>query len=82
MDQIPRQAGAQVHAIRGRGLRKHLRQVKNSLASRYYQLLSGNAVTGAFLCERAGSIESNECWRRDSGRRQSRHHLFVLGPTG
>ena len=65
----------------GPGLqRKQLGSVRKSLASRYYQLLSGHAAIGPFLCERMVGmqrLESRECWWCNCGRRQSRHHLLV-----
>ena len=65
----------------GSGLRRQaLRRVRKSLASRYYELLSDHAAIGSFLHERlTGPLrrESSECQWCDSGRRESRHHLFV-----
>lgn len=65
----------------GTGLRrKALRKEKKSVASRYYQLLSGHAATASFLNERMMGhlcLESNECRWCGSRARESRHHLFV-----
>ena len=65
----------------GTGLRrKALRRVRKSLASRYYQLLTGHAVTGSFLHERMTGplqVETSECRWCGSGKRESRHHLFT-----
>ena len=61
----------------GGRLRKHLRRERKEVATRYFQLLSGHAAIGSFLAERAGSVPSSECWRCGSGKRQSRHHLFI-----
>ena len=50
----------------GSGLqRRQLRRARKSLASRYYQLLSGHAAIGSFLHERMSGAqrwESSECW--------------------
>ena len=61
--------------------RRALRGARKSLAGRYnYQLLSGHAPIGSFLHERMtgllcrGSSQRRWC---DSGRRESRHHLFT-----
>ena len=57
-----------------------LRRVGKSLASRYYQLLSGHAAIGSFLHERVTgplSRESSKCRWCSCGRRESRHHLLV-----
>ena len=43
-------------------LRQELRHERNALAGRYYQLLSGHAATGAFLCNRLNKIPSDRCW--------------------
>ena len=51
-----------------------------SLASRYYQLLSGHAAIGSFLHERMMGplhLESDRYRWRNSAARESRHHLFV-----
>ena len=65
----------------GPGLsRKALRKVRKPLAGRYYQLLSGQATIGSFLHERmTGPLrrESSEYRWCGSGKRESRHHLFV-----
>ena len=65
----------------GPGLRRRaLRWVRKSLASRYYQLLSGHAAIGSFLHNRmTGPLrsESDECQWCNSGRKESRHHLLV-----
>ena len=52
--------------------------MRKSLASRYYQLLTGHAVTGSFLHERMTGLlqaETSECRWCGSGKRESRHHL-------
>ena len=65
----------------GPGLRKKaLRRVRKSLASRYYQLLSGHAAIGSFPHEKvAGPLrrESSERRRCSCGKRESRYHLFA-----
>ena len=37
---------------KGQKIRKELRQERKALAGRFYQLLSGHAVTGGYLCRR------------------------------
>ena len=47
----------------GRGLRrKLLRRVPKSIASRYYQLLSGHAAIGPYLKGRIHRTDDNRCW--------------------
>ena len=58
-------------------MRKNLRRERKEAAARYFQLLSGHAAIGSFLAERTGSVPSSECWWCGSGKRQSRHHLFI-----
>ena len=64
----------------GSGLRRRaLRKVRKSLASRYYQSLSGHAAIGSFLHERMSGPwrpESSACWC-NCRKRQSRHYLFT-----
>ena len=58
------------------GVRKALMGEKKSLASRYYQLLTGHAITAPYMKEKLKKIESDQCWWCDSGKRQTRHHLL------
>ena len=52
------------------------RNERKALASRYHQLLSGHAATGAYLCNRIGAIPSDKCrCRRDE--KQARYRLFA-----
>src|SRR3977135_3008514 len=60
----------------GRGMRAALRGERKALASRYYQLLTGHAITAPYMCEKLKKIESSQSWWCDSGARQTRHHLF------
>ena len=62
---------------RRRGYRQELRHERKALAGRCYQLLSGNAATGAFLCHRLKKIPSDRCWRCGRDERQTRHRVFV-----
>ena len=63
---------------RGRGLRrKDLHRVRKSTAGRYYQLLSGRAAIGSYLCDKIHRIQSSECWWCESGERQTVHHLVA-----
>ena len=59
--------------------RKALRRVRKSLASRYYQLLSGHSAIGSFLHEMTGPLgrEPGECRHYSYGEKESLHHLFV-----
>ena len=52
-----------------------LQRVRKSLASRFFQLASGHAMTAPFLRDKFGWMESDQCWWCGSGR-QSREHLF------
>ena len=69
------------HPPSGSGLRRRLlRQVRKSTAQRYYQLLSGHAAIGSFLHDRMTgpqTLEPDECWWCNCGKRQTRHHLFT-----
>ena len=53
---------------------RELQRTRKSLASRFFQLSSGHAMTAPFL-EKFGWVESDQCWWCDGGR-QSREHLF------
>ena len=52
-----------------------LQRARKSLASRFFQLSSGHAMTAPFLRDKFGWVESDQCWWCDGGR-QSREHLF------
>ena len=56
-------------------IRTLLRTTRKGVAARYFQLLSGHAMTAPFLKDRWGWIDSDACWWCN-GRRQSRDHLF------
>ena len=62
---------------KGPKLRKELRHERKALAGRYYQLLSGHAATGDYLCNKVHKLTSDKCWWCDRDVRQTRHHLFV-----
>ena len=62
---------------KGPKLRKELRNERKALAGRYYQLLSGHAATGDYLCNKVHKLTSDKCWWCDRDVRQTRHHLFV-----
>ena len=58
----------------GRGLRRKLfRGAPKSIASWYYQLLSGHAAIGPCLRDKA---VDDKCWC-GGGKQQTRHHLFT-----
>jgi hypothetical protein len=59
------------------GMRKALKKERKSLASRYYQLLTGHAITASYLSEKIKKTDSDRCWWCDSYKKQTRHHLFV-----
>ena len=60
-----------------RGLRRKLLwRVPKSIASRYYQLLSGHAAIGPYLKDKIHKID-DRCWRCGGGKQQTRHHLFT-----
>ena len=52
-----------------------LRQASKELASLFFQLSSGHAMTAPFLKEKFGWVESDGCWWCGGGR-QTREHLF------
>ena len=58
-------------------LREELRHERKALAGRYYQLLSGHAATGDYLCRKVRKLPSDRCWWCGQDERQTRHHLFV-----
>lgn len=58
------------------GIRKNLRNERKGIASRYYQLLTGHAVVAPYLKEKLKKRDLDTCWWCDSGRRQTRDHLF------
>ena len=62
----------------GRGLRRRLlRGVPKSIASRYYQLLSGHAAIGPYLKDRIHKATDDRCWWCGGGKQQTCHHLFT-----
>jgi hypothetical protein len=56
-------------------LNKHIKDARKSVASRYLQLKSGHAITGAHLM-RIGKVEDARCWWC-SGSRQTVAHLLI-----
>jgi ribonuclease HI len=58
------------------GFRVKLRNEKKEVASRYYQFLTGHALTAPYLKEKLKKQDSDECWWCESGKRQTREHLF------
>ena len=52
-----------------------LGRTRKSLASRFFQLMSGHAMIAPFLRDKFRWVESDQCWWCSSGR-QSREHLF------
>ena len=62
---------------KGPKLRKELRHERKALAGRYFQLLSGHAATGDYLCSKVHKLPSEKFWWCGQDVRQTRHHLFV-----
>ena len=63
---------------KGKGLRrKLLRQTPKSIASRYYQLLSGHTAIGQYLKDRIHKIVDDKCGWCGGRKRQTRRHLFL-----
>jgi hypothetical protein len=60
--------------------REKLRNEKKEVASRYYQFLTGHALTAPYLKEKLKTRDSDECWWCESGKRQTREHLFKECP--
>ena len=77
MDSGPRQEQTPLHPPKGPKLGKELRYERKALAGRYYQLLSGHAATGDYLCNKIHKLASERCWWCGQDERQTRHHLFV-----
>jgi hypothetical protein len=46
----------------------------------YYQLMTGHAVLALYLKNKLKKRDSEECWRCQSGKKQSREHLFKECP--
>ena len=57
-----------------------LGKAPKALASRFFRLASGHAMTAPFLKEKFGWIDSDVCWWC-TGRRQTREHLFKECPA-
>jgi hypothetical protein len=57
-------------------LRKNLKHEKRATAARFYQLLSGHAITAPYLKEKLKKGDTDVCWWCESGKRQTREHLF------
>jgi len=58
------------------GLRGHLQRERKAVAARFYQLLTGHALVAPFMNDKLKKIDSDQCWWCESGRRQTREHLF------
>jgi hypothetical protein len=58
------------------GLRKNQRHEKKKVASRFYQLLSGHDITAPYLKEKLRKSETDTCWWCESGKKQTRDHVF------
>ena len=76
---ISRRKGAGPYRVPAAGeiprIPRALQRARKSLASRFFQLASGHAMTAPFLRDKFGWVESDQCWWCDGGR-QSREHLF------
>ena len=60
-----------------KGMRKPLKNMQKRLAARYYQLLTGHAITATYLHDKLKTTDSDQCWWCESGKRMTRHHLFT-----
>ena len=47
---------------KGPKLRKELRHKRKALAGHHYQLLSGHATAGDYLCNKIHKLSSDRCW--------------------
>ena len=47
---------------KGQKLRKEHRHERKALVGRYYQLLSGHAATGDYLCNKTHKLQADRCW--------------------
>ena len=62
----------------GEGLEaKLLRREPKSVASRYYQLLSGHTAIGPYLKDKIHKTDDGRCQWCRRGKKQTRHHLFM-----
>ena len=52
------------------------KQGSAAIAARYYQLLTGHALIAPFLKEKLKKTDSDQCWWCETGKRQTRDHLF------
>ena len=57
--------------------RKLLRRAPKSVASRYYQLLSGHTAIGPYLKDKVHKADDGRCQWCRGGKKQTRHHLFM-----
>ena len=70
--------GRNYRTSRGKGVkRKQLRRARKSVASRYYQLMSGQAAIGPYLKEKIRKTDDDRCWWCGGGKKQTRHRLFT-----
>jgi hypothetical protein len=58
------------------GLRKNLHHEKKEVASRFHQLLLGHTITAPYLKEKLRKSEMDTYLWCESGRKQTRDHLF------
>ena len=61
---------------KGPKLRKELRHERKALAGRYYQLLSGHAATGDYLCNTIHKLAPDKCWWCGQDERLTSHYLL------
>ena len=66
---------------------QHLDNTRKELAGRYYRFLSGHGSFGSYRknkikkVDSIKNVDSDRCWLRDTGRRQSRFHLVARCQT-
>jgi ribonuclease HI len=71
-----RTAKSKAYIPREEGMRKNLKNEKKGVAARYYQLMTGHAIIVPYLKEKRRKRDSDMCWWCESGKRQTREHLF------
>jgi hypothetical protein len=73
--------GSRVYILKEKeGIRQHLRSERKETAMRYYQLMTGHAAIAPYLKNNVKNGDSEECWWYQSGKKQSREHLFKECP--
>ena len=58
------------------GSARELKREGKAVASRYHQLLTGDTLIAPFLRDKLKKTDSDQCWWCETGKRQTRDHLF------